>query len=311
MMEKIVECVPNFSEGRREEVISSIRDSIRSVSGVFLLDQHTDVDHNRTVLTFAGETQAVLEAAFAAIKTAAEQIDMDQHVGEHPRLGATDVVPFVPLHGTTLEECVNLARELGRRVGEELDIPVYLYEAAATRPDRVNLEDVRRGEYEALKSAIKRDPERFPDFGPKKLGKAGATIIGARHPLIAFNVYLSSDDVSIAKKIAQAIRHSSGGLRYLKALGLFVNGRAQVSMNLTNYKQTPLARVVELIRREAARYGTCIHHSELVGLIPEQALIEAACWYLQLDQFESDQILETRLHAALSGRDAQMLEPLE
>jgi glutamate formiminotransferase len=311
MMEKIVECVPNFSEGRREEVISGIRDSIQAVSGVFLLDRHTDADHNRTVLTFAGEPQAVAEAAFAAIRAAATHIDMDRHTGEHPRLGATDVVPFVPLRGTTLEDCIKLARDLGRRVGEELGIPVYLYEAAATRPDRVNLEDVRRGEYEALKAAIELDPERAPDFGPRKLGKAGATIIGARHPLIAFNVYLSSDDVSIAKKIAMAIRHSSGGLCYLKALGLFVDGRAQVSMNLTNYKQTPLARVVELIRCEAARYGTCVHHSELVGLIPEEALVEAARWYLQLDPFENDQILETRLQTALSSREAQMPPGME
>lgn len=310
-MQRIIECVPNFSEGRREQVIAGIRDSIRVVSGVFLLDQHTDADHNRTVLTFAGDPQAVAEAAFASIRAAAQMIDMDQHVGQHPRLGAADVVPFVPLRGTTLEDCVSLARELGRRVGEELRIPVYLYEAAATRPECVHLEDVRRGEYEALKEAIEIDPGRTPDFGPRKLGKAGATIIGARHPLIAFNVYLSCDDVTIAKKIAQAIRHSSGGLRYLKALGMYVDGRAQVSMNLTNFGQTPLARVVELIRLEAARYGTSIHHSELVGLIPEEALIEAARWHLQLDQFENDQILETRLHAALSANHARISPSLE
>ncbi|MDP2778749.1 MAG: glutamate formimidoyltransferase, partial [Anaerolineales bacterium] len=207
----------------------------------------------------------------------------------------TDVVPFVPLSGVTMDECVALAKRLGQRVGDELSLPVYLYEAAATRPERTNLENIRKGQYERLKIEIESDPERKPDFGPAKLGTAGATVIGAREPLIAFNVYLTSDDVDIAKKIAKAIRHSSGGLRYLKGLGLLVDGRAQVSMNLTDFHETPLARVVETIRREAQRYGVAIHHSELVGLIPQEALVDAAVWYTQLDPFDEQQILESRL----------------
>jgi glutamate formiminotransferase/formiminotetrahydrofolate cyclodeaminase len=313
MVAKLVESIPNFSEGRRPEVISAIGNAISGVPGVSVLDQHTDADHNRTVFTFAGPPDAVSEAAYNAIQTAAEWIDMDQHTGEHPRIGATDVVPFVPLSNVTMNDCVDLARKLAQRVGEELHIPTYLYEAAATRPDRKNLEDIRRGEYEALKVAIATDPDREPDFGPMRLGKAGATVIGARAPLIAFNVYLATDDVSIARKIARAIRHSSGGLRFLKALGLFVEGRAQVSMNLTDYTRTPVARVVELIRQEAQRYGTAIHHSELVGLIPQAALVDAAQWYLQLDGFQPDQILESRLYAARqdqSDREGTFLEQL-
>jgi glutamate formiminotransferase/formiminotetrahydrofolate cyclodeaminase len=296
MAEKLVECVPNFSEGRRPEVLAAIADVIRDVAEVSLLDQHTDADHNRTVFTFVGSPQAISEAAYAAIKKAAELIDLDQHRGEHPRIGATDVVPFIPISGVSMDDCVEIARSLGQRVSEELQIPVYLYEAAATRSDRKNLEDIRRGEYEGLKESIQNDPDRAPDFGPKKLGKAGATVIGARPFLIAFNVYLDTDNVSVAKMIAKSIRHSSGGLRFVKALGLLVNGRAQVSMNLTDFTRTPVAMVVELIRRVATRYGTSVTHSELVGLIPQAALVEAAQWYLQLDDFEPDQVLETRLY---------------
>ncbi len=293
----IVECIPNFSEARRPEVVTAIRQVIAAVPGVQVLDQHSDLDHNRTVITFAGSPQAVGEAAFRSVAKAAELINLDEHQGEHPRIGATDVLPFVPISGTTMGECVELARQVGRRVGVELGIPVYLYEAAATRPDRQNLENIRRGQYEGLKLEIVTHPDRQPDFGPAQLGPAGATVIGARQPLIAYNIYLTSAEVEIAKKIARAIRHSSGGLRYVKALGLLVDGRAQVSMNLTDFRSTPLARVVELIRREAARYGVGIHHSELVGLIPEEALVAAAAWYLQLDQFEPEQILEHRLQA--------------
>ncbi len=242
------------------------------------------------------------EAAFRAIATAARLINLDEHTGAHPRIGATDVVPFVPISGVSMQECVEIARRLGRRVGEELDIPVYLYEEAASRPERQNLETHRRGQYEGLKAEIETRAERAPDFGPRRLGPAGATVIGARHPLIAYNIYLTTADVSIAKKIAKAVRFSSGGLRYVKALGLLVDGRAQVSMNLTNYHATPLARVVEFVRREAVRYGVEIHHSELVGLIPEDALVDAAVWYTQLDQFEPGQILERRLSQALSER---------
>jgi glutamate formiminotransferase/formiminotetrahydrofolate cyclodeaminase len=298
MPTKIVECIPNFSEGRRPEVIDAIRESIASFSGVHVLDQHIDADHNRSVITFAGDPESVLEAAFAAIAQAARWIDLDQHQGEHPRIGATDVVPFVPISGMEMQDCVELAKRLGKRVGEELSIPVYLYERAATRPDRENLSNLRIGEYEGLKAAILSDPDRAPDFGPAKLGKAGATVIGARAPLIAYNVYLTTEDVSIAKQIARTVRQSSGGLPFVKALGMLVAGRAQVSMNLADFTQTSVDEVVEAIRSEAQKLGVDIHHSELVGLIPEMALIKAAERYLQLDQFETDQVLETRLQAA-------------
>jgi glutamate formiminotransferase/formiminotetrahydrofolate cyclodeaminase len=299
MSTPIVECIANYSEARRPEVVDAIQQMINSVPGAILLDRHSDNDHNRTVLSFVGSPEAVAEAAFRSIAKAAELINLEKHRGEHPRIGATDVVPFVPISGISMQSCVELAREVGRRVGEELGIPVYLYEEAATRPDRINLEHIRRGEYERLKEEIGVHANRAPDFGPTSLGTAGATVIGARHPLIAYNVYLTSEDVSIAKKIARSVRHSSGGLRYVKALGMLVEGQAQVSMNLTNYKSTPVARVVEFIRREAARYGVGIHSSELVGLIPEDALSDASIWYLQLDGFEPDQILERRLRSAL------------
>jgi glutamate formiminotransferase / formiminotetrahydrofolate cyclodeaminase len=295
MVQQLVECVPNFSEGRRTEVIKAIIAAINGIAGIHVLDVQSDRDHNRTVVTFVGVPEAVELAAFAGIARAAELIDLDNHQGVHPRIGATDVVPFVPISGVTMKDCVNLARTLGRRVGDELAIPVYLYEVAATRSDRTNLAEIRRGEYEGLKAEISTNPDRAPDFGPAKLGKAGATVIGARAPLIAYNVYLTTDDVDIAMKIAAAVRHSSGGLRCLKALGLLVDGRAQVSMNFTDYTVTPIARVEEMIRREAARYGVAIHHAELVGLIPQAALVDAAQWYLQLDQFKPEQILETRL----------------
>jgi len=302
MAQRIIECIPNFSEGRHPEVIDAIETAIVEAPGILLLDRHIDADHNRSVVTFAGPPEAVAQAAFSSIEVAAELIDLDHHQGEHPRIGATDVVPFVPISGVTMAECVAIAHALGERVGDELGIPVYLYEKAATRPDRVNLEDIRRGEYEGLKETIGVDPDRAPDYGPNCLGTAGATVIGARHPLIAFNVYLTTDDVSIAKKIARAIRQSSGGLRYVKALGMLVEDRAQVSMNLTDFTQTPVFRVVEAIRGEAAIYGVTIHHSELVGLIPQSALADTAQWYLQLDQFESDQVLETRLYNAIMDK---------
>lgn len=294
-MNQLIECIPNFSEARRPEVIDQIVASIESVSEVKLLDRSSDLDHNRTVLTFAGPPFAVEEAAFRAIKTASELINLDNHTGEHPRIGATDVVPFVPLNGASMDDCIVIAKRLGERVGNELSIPVYLYEAAAMRPERANLENIRKGQYEGLKAEIESNPERQPDYGPVRLGKAGATVIGARNPLIAFNVYLTTGDVDVAKKIARAIRHSSGGLRHVKALGLLVEGRAQVSMNLTNFRETPIARVVETIRREAQRYGVGIHHSELVGLIPQEALVDAAVWYTQLDAFDKEQVLESRL----------------
>ena len=303
MKQPIVECIPNFSEGRRVEVVEEIENAIRSVRGVYILDRHIDSDHNRSVITFAGSPSEVADAAFEAIKTAAGKINLDQQKGEHPRIGATDVIPFVPISGVTMDECVELARTLAQRVGDELSIPTYLYEQAATRPERKNLENIRRGEYESLKETIESDPSKKPDFGPQKLGPAGATVIGARAPLVAFNIYLSTDDVAIAQNIGRAVRHSSGGLRYVKALGMLVEGRAQVSMNLTDFTRTPVARVVELIRREADRYGVSIVNSELVGLIPQAALVDAAQWYLQLDQFSPDQVLENRIFAAMDSEE--------
>jgi glutamate formiminotransferase/formiminotetrahydrofolate cyclodeaminase len=298
MSQPWIECVPNFSEGRRLEVIEALKAAIAAVPGNLVLDVHSDRDHNRSVITFAGPASTVAEAAFAAIRLAAGLIDLDSHRGEHPRIGATDVVPFVPLSGASLEDCVSLARQLGRRVGEELGIPVYLYEAAASRPERVNLENLRRGEYEGLRQAIATDPERAPDFGPSRLGPAGATVIGARPPLIAFNIYLTTADVSVAKKVARSIRASSGGLPHVKALGLEVGGRAQVSMNLTDYRRTSLPTVIEAVRREAERLGVGILHSELVGLIPQQAMIDTAATALGLEAFEPRQVLETRMAEA-------------
>ncbi|HEX7393319.1 MAG TPA: glutamate formimidoyltransferase [Anaerolineaceae bacterium] len=296
MATQLVECIPNFSEARRPEVVEKIRQSICAVSGVQILDQHSDQDHNRTVITYIGTPEAVEEAAFQAIATAAQWIDLETHTGEHPRVGATDVVPFVPISEITMAQCVEMARRLGKRVAQDLNIPIYLYEDAATRPERQNLENIRRGEYEQLKVEIKTNPDCLPDFGPAELGPAGATIIGARQPLIAYNVYLTTNDVEIAQNIAKVVRNSSGGMHFVKALGFLVDGRAQVSMNLTNYRQSPIGRVVELIRREAQRYGVTIHHSELVGLIPQEALFDAATWYLQLDDFKGEQILERRLY---------------
>jgi glutamate formiminotransferase len=294
-VKQIVESVPNFSEGRRQAVIEQIVTAMSGVTGVRVLDVQSDQDHNRSVVTILGAPRPVVEAAFQGIAKAAELIDMNHHRGGHPRMGATDVVPFVPVQGVTMEECAALAHQLGERVGTELNIPVYLYEAAATRPERQNLADVRRGEYEGLKEEIATNPDRAPDFGPAIMGAAGATAIGARPPLIAFNVYLSTSDVAPAKAIAKAIRHSSGGLRFVKALGLLVEGQAQVSMNLTDYRQTPIYRVLELIRAEAARYGLQVTRSEVVGLLPVQVLVDTAQFYLQLDGFSPDQILENRL----------------
>lgn len=305
MPSPLVECIPNYSEARRPEVIQEIVDTIAAVPGVHVLDKHSDPDHNRTVVTFVGPPEAAEEAAYLSITTAAKLIDLNQHSGEHPRIGATDVVPFVPLKDITMVECVEIARRLGQRVSSQLGIPVYLYEEAASQPDRHNLENIRRGQYEGLAKDIVTDPARKPDFGLNKLGPAGATVIGARAPLIAFNVYLTTDDLSIAQKIAKAMRNSSGGFRYVKALGLLVEGRAQVSMNLTNFHQTPVFRVVEAVRREAQRFGVGIHHSELVGLTPQESLIDSAVWYLQLDGFKGEQILESRLYTAMQEQSRE------
>jgi glutamate formiminotransferase len=294
-LKQIVECVPNFSEGRRQDVIDSIVAAMKLVPGVHVLDCQSDLDHNRSVVTIIGPPQAVVESAFQGIAKAAELIDMNHHRGGHPRMGATDVVPFVPVRGVTMEDCVALARHLGERVGSELEIPVFLYESAATRPERRNLADVRRGEYEGLKEELAVDPDRTPDFGPSVMGSAGATAVGARPPLVAFNVYLNTSDVVPAQAIAKAVRHSSGGLRFVKALGLLVEGQAQVSMNLTDFQRTPIHRVLEMVRVEAARYGLSVTRTEVVGLVPARALFDAADFYLQLDGFSLDQILENRL----------------
>ncbi len=296
-MEKIIECIPNFSEGRDEEKINLIINEIES-AGVELLDREMDPSHNRAVITFVGEPEAVLEAAFLGAKKAAELIDLTKHKGEHPRMGATDVIPFVPISNATTRECVELARRLGKRIAEELKIPIYLYEAAATRPDRQNLANIRRGEFEGIRDEIETNPDRKPDFGEAKIHPtAGATVIGARFPLIAFNLNLNTSNVDIAQKIAKAIRFMSGGFRYCKALGFELKNEsiAQVSINMTEYTKTPLYRVFETAKREAERYGVGIRESEIVGLVPEQALIDTARYYLQLDRFNEDQILEYRL----------------
>ncbi len=296
-MNPLVECVPNFSEGRRPEVVAQIVDAIRSIRGAAVLDVASNPEHNRSVVTIVGPPPMVEEAAFLGIARAAQLIDMERHQGAHPRMGATDVVPFVPVRDTTMDECVVIARRLGERVGRELNIPVYLYEAAATRPERQNLADIRRGEFERLRVEIETDPNRAPDFGPSRLGPAGATVIGARPFLIAYNVYLSTSDVDVAKMIARAVRHSSGGYRFVRSLGLLVDGMAQVSVSFTDFRQTPLHRVQETIRREAERYGVGVKFSEVVGALPQAALIDSARWYLQLDRLEEEQILENRLAA--------------
>ncbi|MEO0085314.1 MAG: glutamate formimidoyltransferase [candidate division WOR-3 bacterium] len=297
-MRKIVECVPNFSEGRRPEVIERIVNVIKSVNGVSMLDQEMDKDHNRAVLSFVAEPEAALEAAFKAVKLAAELIDLTKHQGEHPRIGATDVVPFVPISGVTQEECIELAKRLGKRIADELSIPVYLYELAATRPDRVDLAVIRKGEFEGLREAIRTDPDRAPDFGrPEVHPTAGATVVGVRAPLIAYNVNLATTDVKIAERVAKAIRFRDGGFRYAKALGFEVKekGCVQVSINMTDYTRTPLYRVFETVKREAARWGVNVIESEIVGLVPQGALNACARYYLQLNSFKRDQILENRL----------------
>ncbi|HUK62330.1 MAG TPA: glutamate formimidoyltransferase, partial [Dongiaceae bacterium] len=297
-MPKIVECVPNFSEGRRREVVDELARVIGAVPGVTLLDSEMDADHHRSVLTFAGEPEPVIETAVRLVKRASELIDLNHHEGQHPRMGATDVVPFVPVEGVTLAECAEMARVAGRRIGAELGIPVFLYEAAASRPERVKLADVRRGEFEGLREAIGRDPARAPDFGPAKIHPtAGATAVGARKFLVAFNANLNTGDVRVAKAIAKAIREQSGGLANVRALGFSIEEgrRAQVSMNLVDTETTPIHRVLALIRDEAARYGAAISGCEVVGLIPEYAMLDAAEHALQLESFQRDQVLERRL----------------
>lgn len=302
-MRRIVECIPNFSEGRRAGVIDEIVGAIKSVKGAVLLDRESDPDHNRSVVTFVAEPSGVVEAALAGVKKAAELIDLTTHTGEHPRMGATDVVPFVPISGVTMDECVQLARRCGERMWQELGIPVYLYEKAATRPERENLAALRKGQFEGIRTDIETNPARRPDFGEARCHPtAGITAVGARPPLIAYNVNLGTSNIEIANKIARAVRHQSGGLRYVKALGFELKDRGivQVSMNMVNYEGTPLFRVFELVKREAARYGVPVLGSEIVGLVPQAALNAVADFYLQLENFGETQILEHRLQASLS-----------
>ncbi|MFL5552239.1 MAG: glutamate formimidoyltransferase [Gemmatimonadaceae bacterium] len=305
-MTKLVECVPNFSEGRRSDVVDAIRGAIASVEGVSVLDVSSDASHNRSVITFVAPVETAVDAAFAGISAAAERIDLCQHTGEHPRIGATDVVPFIPLEGSTMEDCIALARALGERVGRELQIPVYLYERAATTPARENLADVRRGEFEGLREELGRNPARDPDFGPSKIHPTcGAIAIGARPFLVAYNVYLGpASNLQIAKNIAKAVRGSSGGFRYVKGLGLEVDGQAQVSMNLVDTEKTPLHHAFDFIKMRAEAQGAQVTWSEIVGLVPERVLFETAASHLQLTQFTPAQILERQVREVLGGGES-------
>jgi glutamate formiminotransferase / 5-formyltetrahydrofolate cyclo-ligase len=295
----VIECIPNISEGRRADVVATIVEAVAGTPGVTVLDVSSDAAHNRSVLTLAGEAVPLQDAVLALVDHALRHIDLRQHSGEHPRLGAVDVVPFVPIEAVTMAECVELARATGAAIAERHGVPAYLYEEAATTPARRNLEDIRRGEFEGL-AAKMQQPEWAPDFGPAAPHpSAGATVVGARMPLIAFNVNLATDRLDVAKKIAAGVRHSSGGLRFVKAMGVALGDRGivQVSMNLTNYEKTPVFRVFEVVKREAARYGVTVLESEIVGLVPSAALVATAEWYLQLAGFTGEQVLERKLTA--------------
>jgi glutamate formiminotransferase/formiminotetrahydrofolate cyclodeaminase len=300
----LVECVPNFSEGRDPAKVDAIVEAMR-IPGVYLLDREMDSDHNRCVITLVGDRESIQEAAIRGVGKAAELIDLTRHQGAHPRMGAADVIPFIPIDGITIEDCVAMARHVGAEIARRFEIPVYLYEAAATTPERQNLENIRRGQFEGIRDEIATHPARQPDFGePRIHPTAGATVVGARKPLIAYNIFLNSPDVAIAKKIAKAVRFSSGGLRFVKGAGFLVRGLAQVSMNLTDFEQTPIHRVFEFVKREAQRYGVIPVSSEIVGLIPKLALEQAAEWFLQVENFDSSLILENRLAAVMTGKTA-------
>jgi len=304
LMSTLVECVPNFSEGRDSGKVDAIVAAMK-VDGVFLLDREMDADHNRCVITLVGEREAIQEAAIRGAGKAAELIDLNVHKGAHPRMGATDVVPFIPIDGVTIEDCVAMARHVGEEIWKRYQIPVYLYEAAARTPERQNLENIRRGQFEGIRAEIATNAARKPDFGEARVhATAGATVVGARKFLIAYNVFLNTPDVEIAKKIAKAVRFSNGGMRFVKGAGFLVRGLAQVSMNLTDFEQTPVHRVFEMVKREAARYGVAPVSSEIVGLIPKKALEQAAEWFLQVENFDSSLILENRLAAVMSGKMA-------
>jgi glutamate formiminotransferase / formiminotetrahydrofolate cyclodeaminase len=306
-MKRLIECVPNFSEGRDPAKVDAIVSSMSAVAGVYVLDREMDADHHRCVVTLAGEPEAVAEAALRGVGKAMELIDLNVHSGAHPRVGAADVIPFIPIHGVTIEDCVALARRVGKEIWARYRIPVFFYEAAATRPDRTNLENVRRGQFEGLRDELKRNHDRQPDIGEPKLHPtAGVTVVGARKFLIAYNVNLNTSDIGIANKIAKAIRFSSGGLRYVKSMGVELKARnlAQVSINLTDFEQTPMHRVYEMVKREAARYGAIPVGSEIVGLIPKKAIEMAADYFLQVENFSPEQIFENKLEAALTGGSA-------
>jgi glutamate formiminotransferase/formiminotetrahydrofolate cyclodeaminase len=303
---KLIECVPNFSDGRRPEVIAAIRDAIAAVPGVHLLDTSSDPSHNRSVITFVAPIDVVADAAFAGIREARERIDLTQHSGEHPRMGAADVIPFIPLEGATMEDCIALARGLGERVGRELGIPVFLYERAATRPDRENLADVRRGEFEGIRDEIGKTPQRTPDFGPGAVHPtAGAVAIGARPFLVAYNVYLGpSTNVPVAKEVAKSVRGSVGGLKYVKGLGFEVDGQAQVSMNLVDTEKTPLHQAYDMVKMEAEARGVTPTWSEIVGLVPERVLFDAAARHIRLKNFSTDMVLERKVRSAVTGGES-------
>ena len=302
----LVECVPNFSEGRDAPTIAAIRDAIAGTEGAHVLDVSSDPSHNRTVITFVASLGAAVPAALAAMRVARDRIDLTRHEGEHPRIGATDVVPFIPLEGATMVDCIALAKELGRRAWEELSVPVYLYERAATTPLRENLADVRRGEFEGLRDEVAVNPARRPDFGEAALHPtAGATAVGARPFLVAYNIYLGDrSNLAVARAVAKAVRGSSGGLRYVKGLGLEVDGQAQVSMNLVDTEGTPLHRVFEFVRNEAAAHGVAPTWSEIVGLVPERVLLDAGARHVQLRGFTKEMLLEHRVRDAVSGGEA-------
>jgi glutamate formiminotransferase len=300
----LVECVPNFSEGRDAAKVDAIVEAMK-VPDVYLLDREMDSDHNRCVITLVGEREAIEEAAIRGVGKAAELIDLTKHHGAHPRMGAADVIPFIPIDGVTLEDCVAMAKHVGAEIAKRFQIPVYLYEAAATAPERQNLENIRRGQFEGIRDEIATNPARRPDFGESRVHPtAGVTVVGARKALIAYNLFLNTPNVDIAKKIAKAVRFSTGGLRFVKGAGFLVRGLAQVSMNLTDFEQTPIHRVFEFVKREAARYGAVPVSSEIVGLIPKLALEQAAEWFLQVENFDSSLILENRLAAVMSGKMA-------
>jgi glutamate formiminotransferase len=310
-MKRLIECVPNFSEGRDPAKVEAILSVMSAVPGVYILGREMDADHHRCVVTMAGEPEAVAEAAVLGAGKAMQLIDLNEHSGAHPRVGATDVIPFIPIEGVALEDCVRLARWAGEELWKRYRIPVFFYEAAATRPERVNLENVRRGQFEGLRQELKNNHDRQPDIGEPKLHPtAGVTVVGARKFLVAYNVNLNTPDVGIANKIAKAIRFSSGGLRYVKSMGVELKARnlAQVSINLTDFEQTPMHRVYEMVKREAARYGVMPVGSEIVGLVPKKAIEMAADFFLQLEDFSPAQVFENRLEAALSGSAATSAE---